>query len=82
MNEWITIDQALAIPALKRYNHNVLHRLVKKSGVETKRCGRSIEFNRVAFINWYAGQEFFRELAKGMKGDWYTRQLARNERGS
>jgi hypothetical protein len=73
-NNWITIREAMAAwraaPCYER-----LYRMVKQSRIETRKRGRYLTFRLADLRARQERQEFFRALAKGMQGDWYTRSL-------
>jgi hypothetical protein len=77
-HEWVTISEALDMwrgaPGYDR-----LYYLVKASKIETRRAGKYLTFRLVDLQEVLARQSFFQELAKGMKGDWYTRQREREQ---
>jgi len=77
-NEWVTIAEAIkrwrAVPS-----YGTLYRMVKRSGIETRRRGKYLIFRLADLQAQLARQQFFQELIKGMTSDWYTRSLAREQ---
>ncbi len=71
-NDWVTIAEAIehwrGAPSYDR-----LHRIIKRSGIETRRRGKYLTFRLTDLWAQLNRQQFFQELAKGITGDWYTR---------
>ncbi len=76
--EWVTISEAIkrwrAAPGYDRR-----YRMVKRSGIETRRRGNYLTFRLADLQIQLDRQQFFRELAKAMTGDWYTRSPAHEQ---
>jgi hypothetical protein len=66
----ITLESWRAAPS-----YDQLYSMIKRSGIETRRRGRYLTFRLADLQEQLDLQQFFRELAKGMRGDWYTRSL-------
>jgi len=77
-NDWVTI--AFAIRSWRATpSYDALYRMVKRSGIETRRRGKYLTFRLAdlrVYLDW---QHDVRVLAHMVGGDWYTRSLAREQ---
>jgi DNA primase len=77
-NDWTTIPEA--INRLRGYyDYDSLYRLVKRSGIETRRRGKYLTFRLADLWAWQERRQFFESLADARRGDWYTRARLREQ---
>jgi hypothetical protein len=82
-DDWVTIPEAIdrwrgaTVSAAPGYE--TLYRLVKRSGIETRRRGKYLTFRLADLWAWQERRQFFESLADAKRGDWYTRARLREQ---